>query len=87
MANPKHNAIEEEHVAQQVKGIGAVQEIDQGNQAVLLDVSAAGKDGANLKLAKDGHVSLLACLFKAFGPNKIPRLSLSPSHPTTTTIR
>lgn len=33
--------------------------IDKGNEAVLLDVGAAGigSDGTRLKLAKDGHVS------------------------------
>ena len=38
------------------KGRPSLPRIDQGNEAILLDVKAAGKSGATLKLAKDGRV-------------------------------
>ena len=45
-------------------GSGGAQAIDKGNEAVLLDISAAGisKIHAHVKLAKDGHVRTLSDL-------------------------
>lgn len=70
MAEPKSppNAAAHDVISAQEKGAAntAQQEIDQGNEAVLLDISAAGKSRGHLKLAKDGHVShptTLLCFF------------------------
>lgn len=57
MAEPaKTSHVVHDEIVAQEKGVGDAREIDQGNEAVLLDIGAAGKSGANLKLAKDGHV-------------------------------
>ena len=54
----KSTDVHHDEIVAQEKGVGSdsPQDIDQGNEAVLLDITAAGKSGTNLKLAKDGHV-------------------------------
>lgn len=64
MADPKHDTASAEHHAE-MQELGGQNHphhrtsIDQGNEAVLLDVGASGAEG-NLRLAKNGHVSPLS---------------------------
>lgn len=49
----------EKPVLQEVEHGGSDAQVDRGDAGVLLDVAAANavRSGADLKLAKDGHVS------------------------------